>query len=885
VSPGPSDPGKPVTRRFSGGKALLGSAWRNLVELPLLRAGAKAGPGARILSLDGEVFRIWARHAAALRSALGAEAAQYYGELVRMGVEADRKLGFQVAITVADQLARLGAVDRKRYFDALEWTIRERSDSAAAVAASLAGLLGALDDASLKQFLARGIDLVSSSPLQAEGFLRAQSEAAKVAISELRKGTSLRSVARILSLYARAHSGEDVRVLPILTEEATAANGSTAGRTAWDTRVAFTDGHDLYLPDRIDVFGDQRDFALYRCMTARAAGFLEFGTFDLRLDGMWGTWPAHREGELEVERLIRSFPNQTLAADLFLLLEGHRIEARMHASYPGIARDYDSLRADLRGERPVLSDLAPVEQVLELVARTSWRIAPDEGAEGTLGRPEQAVRDVAGRVTSLLSRLISDDATVQDSARALSQAYREVEGLFLSSEAGRGPDDATGSGAARGRASKTPARRRSAESGDAFQSEDGKRWSGLERLIPDRLAGLLRPELRLPEARRLDEEAWRQVQDDAVERGPGSFTKTRQALRERRSKADYEEMDAWLEAHPGPSGGQVERPRSRAGQPPALPPALTEGVDPILGKSAGSFVYHEWDYTIADWRPRWVCVREMRLATGSRAFADDVASRHRALLDALRRQFEALRPEEMRLVRSVADGDVLDLDRVIEAITERRAGKSPSERLYARHERSSRDVAAAFLLDMSSSTNEMVTGRGQRVIEVEKEALVLIAEALDAIGDAFAIWGFSGYGRDQVAFYVAKDFEEAYDQRAKERIGRISWKMENRDGAAIRHATAKLLSRSARLRLLILLSDGKPLDCGCERYFDRYAQEDTRVALMEARKAGVHAFCITVDPEGAGYLADMYGRYGYTVIDKVSALPGRLPRIYRRITR
>ena len=204
---------------------------------------------------------------------------------------------------------------------------------------------------------------------------------------------------------------------------------------------------------------------------------------------------------------------------------------------------------------------------------------------------------------------------------------------------------------------------------------------------------------------------------------------------------------------------------------------------------------------------------------------------------------------------------------------ERRAGGVSPGRIYMRRERLERDVAVAFLVDMSSSTNEVVNEHTKRVMDVAKEAVVVIADAVDAIGDACAIWGFSGYGRDQVAFYVAKEFEEPFDDTIRERVGRISWKMENRDGAAIRHATTRLQTHRARIKLLILLSDGKPLDCGCDRYQDRYAQEDTRMALLEARKAGIHPFCITVDPRGAQYLGHMYGPESFTVIDRVDSLP------------
>ncbi len=131
---------------------------------------------------------------------------------------------------------------------------------------------------------------------------------------------------------------------------------------------------------------------------------------------------------------------------------------------------------------------------------------------------------------------------------------------------------------------------------------------------------------------------------------------------------------------------------------------------------------------------------------------------------------------------------------------------------------------------------------------------------------------------------MAKEFEERYSQAVRQRIGAMSGRLENRDGTAIRHTVRKLLAQPARVRLLILLSDGRPLDCGCRQYFERYAQEDTRMALREARRQHIHPFCITVDRQAQRYLSRMYGQVQYTIIDQVSALPHRLPNIYRRLT-
>ena len=57
-------------------------------------------------------------------------------------------------------------------------------------------------------------------------------------------------------------------------------------------------------------------------------------------------------------------------------------------------------------------------------------------------------------------------------------------------------------------------------------------------------------------------------------------------------------------------------------------------------------------------------------------------------------------------------------------------------------------------------------GPKRRVIDVAKESLALMSEALETLGDAFAIYGFSGYGRQDVEFHVAKEFNERLSSRS-----------------------------------------------------------------------------------------------------------------------
>jgi nitric oxide reductase activation protein len=183
---------------------------------------------------------------------------------------------------------------------------------------------------------------------------------------------------------------------------------------------------------------------------------------------------------------------------------------------------------------------------------------------------------------------------------------------------------------------------------------------------------------------------------------------------------------------------------------------------------------------------------------------------------------------------------------------------------------------------ISRNPNQPYSQPGQRIIDIEKEGLVLMSEALEAVGDAYSMQGFTSEGRRNVKFYVFKDFSEAYSHDVERRIGGITYHNNTRLGAAIRHAAERLSRQDARTKLLIILSDGRPYD---HDYGDsRYAREDTRVALQQARTERIMPFCITIDRESEDQLKDLYGEVGYTIIDDVMSLPERLPGIYSRLT-
>jgi hypothetical protein len=315
-----------------------------------------------------------------------------------------------------------------------------------------------------------------------------------------------------------------------------------------------------------------------------------------------------------------------------------------------------------------------------------------------------------------------------------------------------------------------------------------------------------------------------------------------------------------------------------------------ESPEQDLEKGDRAFYYDEWDRELADYRTRWCRVIERGGARGSSGFVELVRSRYAGVISSIRYQFQLMRPENLRRIRGEIDGEDYDLQSVIDYALDKRSTGLIDDRLYTRKLRRERDVAVSFLLDMSSSTartisrfpNHPYTQPGQRIIDIEKEGLVLMSEALEAVGDSYSMQGFTSEGRRNVKFYLIKDFSEGYSADVEKRIGGISYQNNTRLGAAIRHATRRLARQDARTKLMIVLSDGRPYD---HDYGDsRYAREDTRMALRQARVEGITPFCITIDRESEDQLRDMYGEVGYTIIDDVLSLPERLPGIYSRLT-
>ncbi|NYT80643.1 VWA domain-containing protein [Alcaligenaceae bacterium] len=322
-----------------------------------------------------------------------------------------------------------------------------------------------------------------------------------------------------------------------------------------------------------------------------------------------------------------------------------------------------------------------------------------------------------------------------------------------------------------------------------------------------------------------------------------------------------------------------ELPEARLVSTPGKPKEVLISDDPPDQRSkvaqAGAqtarqlLAYPEWDYRQNGYRHPGALVHLLAADPGPQAWIDATLASYRSMLDTIRKRFEILRAERQWLRRQM-DGEDIDLDACIDGAAEARAGLPMPQALYRQQRPQTRNMAITLLVDISGSTDSWLA-TSKRIIDVEREALLLVAIALESMGEPYSILAFSGQGAPNVSIYPIKSFTEAYDNDIARRIAGLEPQYYTRAGGALRHATAELMKQSAQHRLLLLLSDGKPNDE--DHYEGRYGVEDMRSAVYEAKAQGIFPFCLTIDRQAASYLPRVFGERQYALLSRPEALP------------
>ncbi len=703
----------------------------------------------------------------------------------------------------------------------------------------------------LEAFVREGLALAEIQPVAAEAFFGLETRGARAFLTRHDAAVLLEDVETTLRGYLQLIEGER---MPLVGVEALGLFAPIA-----------TDGATIPVSERVNVFPIwEENFTLMKLQATLGTMWPQEGTLTFEI----GRW-LESEDEGGLEEFFRRFESPAAAAGIFMHLEALRVMPRLAERYPGLLADVVELRQRVFPRDEILPEAGAAAAMLFLA----------------LGGAVERVTLPAGKgdeVCALARAAQAGEATVYDTARCTALFSRLLaEGELV-------------------------------------------RVYGLEEFLADdpALAYLLDLE---------DDDTPAAPGDDPG--SPGDLAQEPHTGKGERSDetspsvpVDPELLKAYLEQNPeltvhraegaiDPSGLFVAG-LTGAGMAGDTPESNRESADRMFAvqrptrHAKGVHLHDEWDHRIEDYRVGWCHVHDLEVDGDNGTFFTSALSEHRELLPEVRRQFQKVKPEGYRVLRGLLDGEDFDLNAVVDARADMRARHDTSSKLYTARKREERDVATLFLLDMSASTDEETEpppspdpGGGnddefdftvrapaqkrRRIIDIQKEALVVMSQALEEIGDLYAIYGFSGHGRKQVELFSVKSFDESLTMGVRSRIGGIEPQRSTRMGAALRQALTYFRPIVARSKHLILLSDGFPqdFDYGDDRRSNVYGLKDTAMALREAEQAGISTFCITVDRSGNDYLREMCEAKRYLVIDEIDALPLELPKIYSEATR
>ena len=721
------------------------------------------------------------------------------------------------------------------------------AESALAAFRSSAPALKKVSLAQFEEWIQTGLEKNKNESAKArKSYFALETRNSNQLLQEAQTGLPLENVQTVLRIYIEGLTGIEVEIAPL---------------TAMPQESRIGDGKTIYLPSNVNEFSsDEMDFRLYKVLAAHGAGQIEFGTYEKDSLGLKAAFAelsalfeataeqtdafslagyiedvqkgeralSEEETAREMKKAKKKLPkNSDYKAVLQIFPEpslAKKIFGTMENSRIDnlLRQTYRGLRKDLDLMQTLLREKRPFIFDLPMYQVPFELLFQITLCGGATDDARKFYGQIVSEIETVIEKyLVIENATVADSVMATSRVYSLFQNITAEQQA------------------QSEAEENNQDDNREYAYEDK---NSAESILESQVKREQKPK-KNQDARELFN-AWNS--DD-----------------ESGEPEDLDGAEAW--AH----NEMPEQPLE-------------------LGDTA--FAYDEWDKDLSDFRTDWCRVIEKKVRQGDRNFVELARSRYRGVISSIRHQFQLMKPENLTKINRELDGEDYDLNALVEYVVDKRADGQPSERIYTKRLRKQRDVAVSLLLDQSSSTARTITRNplqpythpGRRIIEIEKEGLVLMSEALEAVGDVYSINGFTSEGRRNVKFYVVKDFDEKYSDEIEKRIGGITFQNNTRLGAAIRHAAAKLLRQDSRTKLLIILTDGRPYD---HDYGDaRYAREDVREALTEAKTSGITPFCITVDRESEFELKDLYGDVGYTIIDDVLSLPERMPNIYRRLT-
>ena len=696
---------------------------------------------------------------------------------------------------------------------------------------NIAQHLARLDHDGLSRLADKITEEAITNPRNAELLARGETQEYLDYVDYINEGLHLKHVKQILSNYLGALLGYRIEISPAPSAD--------------------TDGERVYLPETVrDFEDDARNLLMYKVLATHVEAHIEFGSFDFQiskvsdlvadLKGHYGTRTDADEKASDEQRFFGLFPEPALIEDLKNILEDFRIESRLRGIYPVLGRDILRMhRHGLKG-RPSLQELSSdKDRAVEAICQMLY-------AGKTKEEVPESIAPVLDDALAISAPLRSSHTDVHDTFRAATMLYTRIDETYEEPYSRVSPftspvnqaDFATNIG----NFSKTAEMIMDLTmNGEGDESgDDGMRH-------PDQQPAATYDPAETDESPRdQPTEDLRQMLLDLFKEKGIKPKDVERAIRD----LDPAEVLAYLKS--------------------LLASLQEENEDSEKPKR---FRYPEWGSDINAYRVDWTTVIERKVTGDDPEFYRKTLESYGGLIKKIRREFQVLRPEALVKLKRQFDGANIDFDAAVDYQIDLMLDITPSEKNYIRTAKHTRDIAVAFLIDLSGSTIG-------NTIKCEKQSLVMLSEALSELRDTFGIFGFTGYTKDRVDFYIIKDFAEVYDAAIKQRISGLTPGFNTREGAAIRHVTSKLKVREEKTRILILLNDSQPFD---EGYLAEYAIADTRKAIYEAKRDGIKPFCLTTAKDNPN-LKELYSHNSWVVIDDVTKLPEKITRIYRKLT-
>ncbi|QTA78206.1 von Willebrand factor A-like domain-containing protein [Desulfonema limicola] len=696
-----------------------------------------------------------------------------------------------------------------------------------------------LSENSLRYFVSLGLDKFKKNESLGIKFLSLESKMGMDFYQELLVTISISQVQPQLNRYLKARTGLGISIRPL----SVIPNSFYQSDIDDGAYFVCSDGKFIYLPDEISIFSNKdENLDLYKYLTKLEAAFYEFKTFDFDLEKALekcrnSLVMEKNAGSLsDMERFFLLFDKPDLASDLFTVFEQGRIRILLKHFYPGIVRTafpmlrHEARRMDRINTKPCF------------ITRLYHHIGLGE----KIDIKSMYYREIED-IKEYFEKNMDSETSVEACAEMVYRFYP------LTKEIVYNPLNKNYTGL------QTPFKRKIRP--DLFYSSFFQVEQNAEKIkLQLRAKGLnayksdIKKQLTQKQAgisiEDLKEIVFSLNNDDSPDKtdiNPGNI------------KIDL----SWLD----------------------LSEILgTQYKDNLLEDSQDCpvFRYKEWDIDLGDYLYEHTRILDKIVPEIKGCFYDNALNQHYGLVRSIRRAFELLKPQSVKILRQWTEGDEFDYRALLDYAIDRKAGIMPSDRLYIKRIKQQRDVAVLLLVDLSKSTANPVFDSDFSVLDLEKQAIVLFCEALEVLGDNFAIAGFSGTGRLSVEYFHIKDFDEPVEDTVKARINAMSPQRSTRMGAAIRHASAQLEKTDAKVRILIILGDGFPNDTNYKR---EYAIADTRKAISEARAKSIHAKAITVNITGDSKLDDLYGSMHHNIISDVRELPDKLLRIYSALTK